>query len=73
MRSVARGGTLNYFGDVNVAVEKYYSDLVAPSRIADAGPESASMPDTSVQRSCDDAEFKRRANFQRVQSGVAES
>ena len=62
-----------FFGEVNAAVEKYYSELVASQR----NEQSAESPKSAVSippgEHMEGAEnFRAQAAFQRIQNGVAE-
>lgn len=66
-------GSSQYLGDVNTAVEKYYSALIESQRIARAPEETAKKVSEAASDFTDGAEyFQSMASFQRIQNGVAE-
>lgn len=66
-------GRSQYLGDVNTAVEKYYSALIESQRV-DRGPEEAVKQTAAVASEYTDGveSFQSMASFQRIQNGVAE-
>lgn len=66
-------GRNQYFGDVNTAVEKYYSALIESQRVEN-GQADTRKPGGAVASGFTDGveSFQSMASFQRIQNGVAE-
>ena len=73
-RSILLGaGQLLYFGDVNTAVEKYYSALISSQGNIKNFEISLSKADALPSKYLQGVDnFKNQASFQRLQNGVAE-
>lgn len=66
-------GRSQYLGDVNTAVEKYYSALIESQRAErDSGATAEKASDISPELTDGAESFKSMASFQRIQNGVAE-
>lgn len=65
-------GSNEYMGDVNTAVEKYYSALVASQRIEKEICHQKDNDKGGISKQVVDEHFQSMASFQRIQNGAAE-